>query len=246
MDFPVPQNARNFLTMTELWASLFNSEDERSIFLRSVDIRRADNPETTTHLWQHTSLTAQQAALNSKSVIWLQIFCTRVSKREATVRISKETRYTASFQHSHSVLSQRVQKLYINAREVDTPSIQQQLQQSHSITLGTIVLYLNLVTTTKGWHTEMEWMLWLTQLAITWTKDTVPRDTARHYKYQVVSSCPVGTETRVLSHITQWPASWSSGQRFWLLIMRSRGRFPALPWGFFPDRGGSPWWPWSG
>jgi hypothetical protein len=28
------------------------------------------------------------------------------------------------------------------------------------------------------------------------------------------------------------PASWSSGQSFWLLIMRSRVRFPVLPWGF--------------
>jgi hypothetical protein len=39
---------------------------------------------------------------------------------------------------------------------------------------------------------------------------------------------------------------WSSVQRFWLLIMRYRVQFLALPWGFFPDRGGSPWWPWSG
>jgi hypothetical protein len=29
------------------------------------------------------------------------------------------------------------------------------------------------------------------------------------------------------------PASWSSGQSYLLLIMRSRVRFPALPWGFF-------------
>ena len=28
------------------------------------------------------------------------------------------------------------------------------------------------------------------------------------------------------------PASWSSGQSLWLLIMRSRFRFPALPWEF--------------
>jgi hypothetical protein len=41
------------------------------------------------------------------------------------------------------------------------------------------------------------------------------------------------------------PAPWSSGQRFWLLIMRSQVRFPALLWGFFPDRRWSPWWPWS-
>ena len=29
-----------------------------------------------------------------------------------------------------------------------------------------------------------------------------------------------------------WPASWSSGQSFGLLITRSRIRFPALPWEF--------------
>ena len=30
-----------------------------------------------------------------------------------------------------------------------------------------------------------------------------------------------------------WTASWSSGQGLWLLIMRSRVRFPVLPWEFF-------------
>jgi hypothetical protein len=30
-----------------------------------------------------------------------------------------------------------------------------------------------------------------------------------------------------------WPASWCSGHRFWLLIMRFRVRFSVLPWGFF-------------
>ena len=29
-----------------------------------------------------------------------------------------------------------------------------------------------------------------------------------------------------------WSAFWSSGQSFWLLIMRSRVRFPVLPWEF--------------
>ena len=43
-----------------------------------------------------------------------------------------------------------------------------------------------------------------------------------------------------------WPASWSSGRSFWLLITRSRVWFPALPWGFSLWGGGSPWWPWSG
>ena len=30
----------------------------------------------------------------------------------------------------------------------------------------------------------------------------------------------------------RWPASWCSGQSLWLLTMRSRVRFPALPWEF--------------
>jgi len=29
-----------------------------------------------------------------------------------------------------------------------------------------------------------------------------------------------------------WPASWSSGQSLWLLIMRPRVQFPVLPWEF--------------
>jgi hypothetical protein len=37
----------------------------------------------------------------------------------------------------------------------------------------------------------------------------------------------------LLLHFRMRPASWSSGQNFWLLIMRSRVRFPVLPWGFF-------------
>jgi hypothetical protein len=31
------------------------------------------------------------------------------------------------------------------------------------------------------------------------------------------------------------PASWSNGQSFWLLIVRSRVRFPVLPRGFFVE-----------
>ena len=42
------------------------------------------------------------------------------------------------------------------------------------------------------------------------------------------------------------PVSWSSGQGLWLLIIRSRVRFPVLPWEFFPCRERFPWWPWSG
>ena len=33
-------------------------------------------------------------------------------------------------------------------------------------------------------------------------------------------------------HFWLWPASWSSGQSIWLLIMRYRVRFPTLPWEF--------------
>jgi hypothetical protein len=33
-------------------------------------------------------------------------------------------------------------------------------------------------------------------------------------------------------NIRRWPASWSSGQSVWLLIMKFRVRFPTLPWGF--------------
>ena len=59
--------------------------------------------------------------------------------------------------------------------------------------------------------------------------------------------CCEHSNTPVSAHIMYWPASWSSGQNFWLLITRSRVRFPALPWGFsLWGEGGSPWWPWSG
>jgi hypothetical protein len=47
-----------------------------------------------------------------------------------------------------------------------------------------------------------------------------------------ITSFTVFIYSHVLKIITS-TASWSSGQSFWLLIMRSRGRFPVLPWGFF-------------
>jgi hypothetical protein len=39
-----------------------------------------------------------------------------------------------------------------------------------------------------------------------------------------------------LIYFSLWPVSWSSGQSFWLLIMRYRVRLPLLPWGFFLER----------
>jgi hypothetical protein len=37
-------------------------------------------------------------------------------------------------------------------------------------------------------------------------------------------------------HRKMGPASWFSGQSFWLLVMGSRVRFSVLPWGFFLER----------
>jgi hypothetical protein len=42
-----------------------------------------------------------------------------------------------------------------------------------------------------------------------------------------------GIRRTPIETLKEWPVTWSSGQRFWLLITRSRVRFPALPWGFF-------------
>ena len=47
----------------------------------------------------------------------------------------------------------------------------------------------------------------------------------------VFSSSPSPPPSSVHIYIYR-PASWSSGQSLWLLIMRSRVRFPALPWEF--------------
>ena len=48
--------------------------------------------------------------------------------------------------------------------------------------------------------------------------------------HSVCLSCLVARKT--FSNYLRRPASWSSGQSLWLLIMRSRVRFPALPWEF--------------
>jgi hypothetical protein len=42
-----------------------------------------------------------------------------------------------------------------------------------------------------------------------------------------------GLNTVVTTYTTTRPVSWSSGQCFRLLIIRSRVRFPVLPWEFF-------------
>jgi hypothetical protein len=54
-------------------------------------------------------------------------------------------------------------------------------------------------------------------------------------------SCVQPVVNTHILHSWSWLASWSSGHCFWLLIMRSQVRFLALSWGFFLDRGGSPW-----
>ena len=43
---------------------------------------------------------------------------------------------------------------------------------------------------------------------------------------------PTNTKCNAI-YCTNRPASWSSGQGLWLLIKRSRVRFPVLPWEFF-------------
>jgi len=60
-----------------------------------------------------------------------------------------------------------------------------------------------------------------------------------------VSTTKFHTHTKQQTKITVlyiliWPASWSSGQSLWLLIMRSRVRFPVLAWEIFPEGGGFP------
>ena len=42
-----------------------------------------------------------------------------------------------------------------------------------------------------------------------------------------------GLKNKPFYFASRGPASWSSGQGLWLLIMRSRVRFPVLPWEFF-------------
>ena len=56
----------------------------------------------------------------------------------------------------------------------------------------------------------------------------------KNIQYRTSRGCVVNNTTIVLLDIIFWvrPASWSSGQSLWLLIMRSRVRFPVLPWEF--------------
>jgi hypothetical protein len=57
----------------------------------------------------------------------------------------------------------------------------------------------------KRFAQTVEWMLSLIQLAITWIKDTVSRDTEFHYKCQAVSRWAVASENRVsIPHHSMW------------------------------------------
>ena len=49
------------------------------------------------------------------------------------------------------------------------------------------------------------------------------------------SRVPCIVDRKNITILYSWigPTSWSSGQGIWLLIMRSRVRFPVLPWEFF-------------
>jgi len=64
--------------------------------------------------------------------------------------------------------------------------------------------------------------------------DQYPPSTVGHYK--AIKRCPYHTHTHARSHMSTLTnfhqTSWSSGRNLWLLIMRSRVRFPVLPWEF--------------
>ena len=53
---------------------------------------------------------------------------------------------------------------------------------------------------------------------------------AINYRFQ--RYVPVSQVAVSFIHFSRRPASWSSGQSFWLLITRSCFRFPPLPWDF--------------
>jgi hypothetical protein len=52
--------------------------------------------------------------------------------------------------------------------------------------------------------------------------------------------------TAAILHSSLRPASWLGGQSSWILTMRSRVRFPVLPWEFSLAGGRSQQRPWSG
>jgi hypothetical protein len=57
--------------------------------------------------------------------------------------------------HYHKGYRSNIRVMYIKEREVDTPAaFTDRLQQSRSIIVGTILLYLNLVTSTKASHSQ--------------------------------------------------------------------------------------------
>jgi len=58
----------------------------------------------------------------------------------------------------------------------------------------------------------------------------------KHFRYELHN----------LHIVYKRPASWLGGQGSWLLTMRSRVRFPALPCAFFLERGRRAWGQWSG
>jgi hypothetical protein len=69
------------------------------------------------------------------------------------------------------------------------------------------------------------------------TNQIGPLQLTRITVQDTIATFGVATQNR-FSHSATYlkedgPVSWSSGQSFWLLIMRSRFRFSVLPWGFF-------------
>ena len=80
------------------------------------------------------------------------------------------------------------------------------------------------VTRTSTTHTECIVAFQLQKLLL---------DCATMLRYSALSiflvPCDIRAVFVIFSYFTSWPASWSSGQSLWLLITRSRVRFPALP-----------------
>ena len=74
-----------------------------------------------------------------------------------------------------------------------------------------------------------------------WTPDDGRNDRLKHVEChsKIKEICYNGASSWfyyrncTILYFSLWPASWSSGQGLWLLIMSSRVRFPVLLWEFF-------------
>ena len=146
-------------------------------------------------------------------------------------------------QHSLSVVNMKIEVTQTSTRYVDCIGACEQILQA-LLPLCPSYMFCACDCTTQKMHsrialgTRCRWVIWVTTRSLSlrglsFSANIIGTGDGRRKKSlcKALYNNTLFLSPHYFPHT--WPASWSSGQGLWLLIMRSRVRFPVLTWEFF-------------